>query len=167
MPAQVRDAFESDAAAIREVAVVAWRDTYASLLQPRTIDAFIEAAYSVEMVERRITRDVFLVAEDEGQIIAFADATILPDRMNLAAIYALPERRGNGAGTMLLRELRARFASLPIAADVLSGNRNGEVFYERRGFVPREVLEDELFGEPVVERRWWLGAPPSVGSDMP
>jgi hypothetical protein len=105
MPAHVRDARGSDAAAIREVAVVAWRDTYAALLQPGTIGAFIEAAYSVEMLERRIARHVFLVAEDT------------------------------------------------VAADVLSGNRKGEVFYERRGFIPREVLEDELYGEPVIERR--------------
>jgi GNAT superfamily N-acetyltransferase len=153
MPAHVRDARGSDAAAIREVAVVAWRDTYAALLQPGTIGAFIEAAYSVEMLERRIARHVFLVAEDEGHIIAFANATVLPDPLNLAAIYALPERPGSGVGTALLQELRARFPSLPVAADVLSGNRKGEVFYERRGFIPREVLEDELYGEPVIERR--------------
>ena len=42
----------------------------------------------------------------------------------------------------------------PISADVLDGNRKGETFYEARGFVPRERLEADLFGEPVVERRW-------------
>lgn len=165
MPARVRDALESDVAAVREVAVAAWRDTYATLLQPGTIEAFIEAAYSVEMLERRIARHVFLVAEDVGRIIAFANATILPDRLNLASIYALPERRGEGVGTLLLAVLRTRFPKLPIAADVLSGNGKGEVFYERRGFVPRETLVEDLFGEPVVERRWWLGTPPPVGSD--
>ena len=50
----------------------------------------------------------------------------------------------------------ARFPSEPIAAEVLVGNRKGEVFYERRGFVPRERIDTELFGESVAERRWWL-----------
>jgi hypothetical protein len=62
---------------------------------------------------------------------------------------------------MLLAALRSRFPDLPVAADVLSGNVKGEAFYERRGFFPRETLEVDLFGEPVLERRWWLGTPPS------
>ncbi|HEX6987261.1 MAG TPA: hypothetical protein VF170_17925, partial [Planctomycetaceae bacterium] len=65
---------------------------------------------------------------------------------------------GEGAGTMLLGTLRARFPDRPVVADVLTGNRKGEVFYERRGFVPREAFEEDLFGEQVAERRWWLDA---------
>ena len=114
------------------------------------------------MLDRRIARPTFLVVEDEGRIIAFANAVVAFDRLDLAAIYALPDRRGQGAGTMLLTALRSRFPELPVAADVLSGNRKGEVFYERRGFLPREILKVELFGEPVVERRWWLGTPRPV-----
>jgi GNAT superfamily N-acetyltransferase len=167
MPAKVRDAVVADAAELRAVASSAWRDTYGDLLRPATVEAFVEAAYSVEMLERRIDRSTFLVVEDGDRIIAFANAIAGPDRLNLAAIYALPDRRGQGAGTMLLTVLRARFPSLPVAADVLSGNRKGEVFYEHRGFVRGEALEDELFGEPVVERRWWLGTPPLVGADEP
>ena len=167
MPAKVRDAIAADAAEVRAVASRAWRDTYRDLLRPATVEAFVETAYSVEMVERRIDRSTFLVVEDGGRIIAFANALVGPDRLNLAAIYSLPERQGEGAGTLLLTVLRTRFPTLPIAADVLSGNRTGEAFYERRGFVPREALEDELFGEPVVERRWWLGAPPPIGADEP
>jgi GNAT superfamily N-acetyltransferase len=166
MPAKVRDAVAADAAEVRAVASRAWRDTYRDLLRPATVEAFVEAAYSVEMVERRIDRSTFLVVEDGDRIIAFANAIAGRDRLNLAAIYALPDRRGEGAGTLLLTALRTRFPTLPIAADVLSGNRIGEAFYEHRGFAPREVLRDELFGEPVVERRWWLGtAPPIAGSD--
>jgi GNAT superfamily N-acetyltransferase len=165
MPPKVRDAVAADAAEVRAVASSAWRDTYGDLLRPATVEAFVEAAYSVEMVERRIDRSTFLVAEDGDRIIAFANAIEGPDRLNLAAIYALPERRGEGAGTLLLTALRTRFPTLPIAADVLSGNRIGEAFYKRRGFAPREVLENQLFGESVVERRWWLGTPPLVGAD--
>jgi len=156
----VRDGVPDDAAEIRAVASAAWQDTYAGLLQPSTIGAFVETAYSVEMLERRIAGQTFLVAEKDGRIVAFVNAVIRDNAVNLAAIYTLPNDRGQGLGTMLLTVLRSRFPGLPIAADVLRGNRKGETFYERRGFAPRETLHTELFGEPVVERRWWLGIPP-------
>lgn len=159
MRARLRDAETGDAEAVRAVAAAAWRDTYAGVLADPTIEAFIDAAYSIERLELRIARHDFLVVEHEGRIIAFADAIAGSDRLTLAAIYAHPEWRGRGAGSMLLSALRSRFPALPVTADVVSGNRKGEVFYERRGFVPRETLEEELFGERVVERRWWLGSP--------
>jgi GNAT superfamily N-acetyltransferase len=155
----VRHARPSDVEAVRVVAAAAWRDTYAGLLDPTTIEAFIEGAYSVERMERRV-HDTFVV-EDDGEIVAFAGAIAEPDHVNLVAIYALPARRGEGAGSLLLNAVRAAFPGQSVSADVLEGNRKGEVFYEARGFVPRERLEAELFGEPVVERRWWLEPRPS------
>ena len=154
----IRDALAADATAIQAVAAAAWRDTYAGLLKPATIEAFIEAAYSVERLERRVAQHTVLVVEERGEVTAFADAVPDDDRLNLCAIYVRPDRRRQGAGTQLLAELRVRFEGLPIAADVLEGNRKGEGFYERLGFVPRDTMRADLFGEPVVERRWWLDA---------
>jgi GNAT superfamily N-acetyltransferase len=158
MALRVRDATAADADAIGVVARAAWRDTYAGLLANSTIEAFVNAAYTVDRLERRIAAHTVLVAEDEGGIIAFADALPEADRLSLVAIYAEPERRGEGAGTFLLETLRTRYPDRPVVADVLTGNRKGEVFYERRGFVPREELVEDLFGEPAAERRWWLDA---------
>lgn len=154
----VRRATTNDGAAIMAVAAAAWRDTYAGLLKPETIESFIEGAYSAERVETRVNQDHFYVAEGPHGIIAFADALERDNRLELAAIYALPEWRGQGAGTALLETLVRLFPERGISADVLKDNRRGEVFYERRGFAPRERLEATLFGEPVVERRWWRPA---------
>jgi len=156
MPLIVRVARPDDAARIRVVAEAAWPDTYARLLSSATIATFVDRAYSIDRLERRIERNTVLVVEEGDAIVAFADGIVEPDRLNLAAIYAVPDRRGHGAGTLLLNALRATAPGLPVAADVLVGNRKGEVFYERRGFVPRELLRTELFGEVVTERRWWL-----------
>ncbi len=160
MSVSVRQALAADAAAIARVAAAAWRDTYAGMLRSDTIETFIERAYSIERLERRIDRDVFLVVIRDDEVVAFCDAAGADSdagpHVELYAIYALPEARDQGAGTALLEALRARFPSTPIAAEVLLGNRKGEVFYERRGFVPRERIDTELFGESVVERRWWL-----------
>jgi GNAT superfamily N-acetyltransferase len=152
----VRDATPADIEGIARIAAAAWRDTYKGLLAPATIEAFIAGAYSAERLARRVARDEFLVGLADGVVVAFADAFVDDDRLTLAAIYVDPPRRGAGTGTLLLEELRRRHPELPVVADVLNGNRKGEVFYERRGFEPRETLEDDLFGERVVERRWWL-----------
>ena len=102
-----------------------------------------------------MTEDHFYVAEGSEGIVAFADALERDDRLELLAIYTLPEVRGHGAGTALLGKLLELFPGQDISADVVQDNRKGEIFYERRGFAPRERLEATLFGEAVVERRWW------------
>jgi GNAT superfamily N-acetyltransferase len=167
MTFSVRQATPRDATAVALVAASAWRDTYNGLLRADTIETFIERAYSIERLERRIDRDTFLVALRDDQVVAFCDAGEAESEaggyLDLYAIYALPDVRGQGAGTVLLTELQARFPSQPIAAEVLVGNRKGEVFYEHRGFVARERIDTELMGEPVVERRWWLApAAPAI-----
>jgi GNAT superfamily N-acetyltransferase len=160
----VRDASAEDAPDVQRVAAAAWRATYHGLLADAMIESFIALAYGSETILRRIEHDTFLVAVADGAVRAFADAVQRDGHVALAAIYAAPEWRSRGLGSSLLDELRRRFPGAPIAADVLVGNRLGETFYERRGFVPRETLEAELFGEPVRERRWWLGAPPDEPS---
>lgn len=158
----VRRATRDDGPAIMVVASAAWRDTYDGLLKPHTIQSFIERAYSPERIESRVTEDHFFVAEGSAGIAAFADALERDDRVELLAIYALPDVRGRGAGTALLAKLLELFPGRDISADVVEGNHKGEDFYERRGFAPRERIEATLFGEPVVERRWWRPADESA-----
>jgi GNAT superfamily N-acetyltransferase len=155
---EVRAATAADISGIAAVAAAAWRDTYAGLLRADTIEAFIANAYSGARLERRIEADTFLVAVVDGRIVAFADGREAEDRVDLFAIYALPEWRGQGSGSALLDELRRLAPGKAVAAEVLTGNRKGEVFYEHRGFAPRETVETELFGERVIERRWWREA---------
>jgi len=150
----VRRATLADAEAMKAVAGVAWRDTYRGLLRDETIEAFIAGPYDIESVRRRIDRHHVLVAMDKHGIVAYADAVPEDERLLLAAFYALPDRRRQGAGGALLEALLADHPGLPIDACVLVGNRAGEAFYERRGFAPVETIEGELFGEAVTERRW-------------
>jgi ribosomal protein S18 acetylase RimI-like enzyme len=152
----VRAATPADVEAVRAVAAAAWRDTYDGLLRTETIEAFLARAYASERVERRIGSDTFLLTIEGEQVVAFADAREDDEQLHLLAIYALPAVRGRGAGSALLAGLLERFPGRPIVAEVLLGNRKGEAFYEARGFEPAETIEQELFGEPVAERRWWL-----------
>jgi GNAT superfamily N-acetyltransferase len=154
----LRPATAEDGPAIIAVAAAAWRDTYQGLLRPETIEAFLERAYSPERIAIRVRDDHVYVADRAGSVVAFADAVDHEDRLELAAIYVRPELRGQGAGSALLEVLITSFPSRDISADVVVGNRKGEAFYERWGFVPRERLEATLFGESVTERRWWRHA---------
>ncbi len=87
---------------------------------------------------------------------AFAESAIEPDRVTLVAIYADPARRGLGLGTALLAAITGTHPGLPVAADVLVGNSLGEAFYVARAFAPEEDVDEELGGEHIRERRWWL-----------
>lgn len=153
---RVRRATPSHAPAIRAIADAAWRATYRDLLQPDTIEWFLERAYAEDRVGLRIERHETWVAELDGVVSAFAESEILADRVTLVAVYADPSRLSLGLGTALLDAIRDRHPGLPVAADVLVGNVLGEGFYASRGFVPVEDVDEVLGGEHVRERRWWL-----------
>src|SRR5690242_4823311 len=119
----VRPATDDDVEAIRHVAETAWQATYAGQLRDETIAAFYETAYNSDTVAWRVRNDLFLVAEDPDGIAAYADATIEADRVHLAAIYALPDRAGRGAGSALLDAIAKHAPDRPIDAWVLDGNR--------------------------------------------
>jgi GNAT superfamily N-acetyltransferase len=155
---RVRRATSSHASAIRAIAHDAWRDTYAGLLRPDTIEWFLERAYSEERVALRVERHETWVAERGGMVAAFAETAVEPDRVTLVAIYAGPAVRGVGLGSALLNAIVDAHPDLPIVADVLAGNRKGEGFYEARGFEPRETVDEQLGDELVAERRWWRPA---------
>ncbi len=157
-PITVRRATPSHAPAIRDIAQSAWRATYREMLRDETIEWFVERAYSEERVALRIERHETWVAELDGAVAAFAETAVEPDRVTLVAIYASPGIRGRGLGSALLTVIVAAHPDLPIAADVLDGNRLGEAFYEARGFAPRERIDEQLGAELVVERRWWRRA---------
>jgi GNAT superfamily N-acetyltransferase len=163
----VRAASPADAATIREVAVSAWRATYARRMAEDAIERFLAAAYSPERIGVRIERHEVLVAGpalDVGAVQAFAEVATREDHLQLVAIYTLPGVRGQGLGTALVEAVVAAHPDEDLAADVLLGNDLAEPFYAARGFVPGEELVDEIAGEPIRERRWWRRADAARGT---
>ncbi len=154
----VRSAALQDLSTIGEIGRSAMRDTYQGLLKAITVEQWLETAYSMPALLRRWEDHPIFVAEDGSELIGFADAFLQDDHIVLSAIYTRPAARGRGAGTRLLDRVRGLDPSAPVSCDVILGNVKGESFYEARGFVPGEIVHTALFGEPVIERRWWLPA---------
>jgi ribosomal protein S18 acetylase RimI-like enzyme len=141
-PVSVREAAPADAEAIARVARASWTDTYADIFEPEYIERFLAENYAVASLwaaaERAAARDDghFLVAERDGEVIAFAQFGIGPRGPELFRIYADPAHYGTGAGSALLDELhrllRGRVDAYVL--DVHSRNARGRAFYERNGF---------------------------------
>ena len=161
-PVDVRPAGAADAAAVCEVGVTAWRATYSDLIGAEAIERFVGQSYTVERIASRIERDVMFVAGypggDPSGVDAFIEAVEEEDRPHIVAFYARPASRGRGLGTALLAAVVAAFPGREISADVLEGNGLGEPFYVARGFEPGELIVEDIAGELIRERRWWLRA---------
>ncbi len=159
---RVRRATTDDTDAVVDVGLAAWRATYAELLGPEAVERFVAVAYTPDRIASRIGRDVMFVAGYPGGhpsgVDAFIEAVEEPDRPHIVAFYARPESRGRGLGTALLAAIVDAFPGRDISADVLEGNGLGEPFYVARGFEPGETILEDLAGESIRERRWWLRA---------
>jgi GNAT superfamily N-acetyltransferase len=158
----VRRARAGDADAIRDVAHDAWRATYHDLIGKEPVERFLAQAYTPERVSLRIERHETFVASladgDASGVDAFVEAMRQGDHAHIVAFYTRPGARGQGIGSALLDRVITAFPGLDISADVLVGNDLGEPFYVARGFEAGDLLEEELGGETIRERRWWLRA---------
>lgn len=96
------------------------------------------------------------VVDADGYPIAFCDVLTEGGHEVIAALCTHPEYRRQGAATLLVASAQALSPRLPISVDLVLGNRTAEAFVERMGFVPGETMEQHLYGEAFVERRWWL-----------
>ena len=156
----VRPAVATDAAAVRDVGLSAWRATYTDLVGADAVERFIAVAYTQERIASRIERDLMYVAAypggDPSGVDAFIEVVEEEDRPHIVAFYARPASRGRGLGTALLAKVVAAFPGRDLSADVLEGNDLGEPFYVARGFEPGEQIIEDIAGEPIRERRWWL-----------
>ncbi len=151
----LRGARSSDLEAVAVIAAGAWWDAYASLLEPRTIRTVLERTYSDRALHHRLEDHPMFIVFDAGEAVGFAEAFIEDERIVLGALYVTADHRGQGIGSMLLSEVASLDTGMPVTSDILLGARLAEEFYEAHGFVPGETMKSFLYGEPIVERRWW------------
>ena len=142
-PVSIRDATPDDSEAIARVARASWAETYRDIFEPTFIAEFLDANYQpaslAEQAERAagLEDHQFLVAERDGEVVAFAQFGVGSRGPELFRIYADPAHFGTGAGSALLDELHLRVAGRvdTYVVEVHSKNARGRTFYDRQGFV--------------------------------
>ena len=155
---EVRPAHREDLVSIGRVAHAAVWTSCTGLLLPATISASLEHDYSPSSLQRRLLAgDLVVAVESPGRVVGFAEADIGDEHVSVKIHTAESDRRNPVRA--LLEAVRTRFPGRPVCADVLLGNLDGERSCEAAGFVPGEVIQRTLFGEHVVERRWWYSLP--------
>jgi GNAT superfamily N-acetyltransferase len=142
----VRRARPEDAAGIAAVHVRTWQAAYEHIFGAERLDGLDperrRLGWQRALAEREQHQEDVFVAEQDGEVVAFASigpAGDEPGDGELYAIYALPEAWGGGAGPALMRDalgaLRGRGFAEAILW-VLEDNPRARRFYEREGWHP-------------------------------
>ena len=138
----IRNATQADVAAIRSIALVAWHNTYADLLDSGWIDAHVAEWYAPDVVQSQIREAElrpdchFMVAEaDGGEVVGYLHFQTMADRgPYMRRLYLLPEHQGTGLGMALISELHSRLGSgFEYELDVHPENLRAVTFYEGLG----------------------------------
>ena len=138
MTAHIRIARAEDLAAIRDLLVATWHDTYDALLGPLRVEEITSRWHSIEALGKGIGRDgrAFLVAEVKGEIAATSLAVGEDGgRLTIARLYVHPRHQGRGLGRRLLKASLDAFPAVrTVRLEVEPGNMRAIAFYERAGF---------------------------------
>lgn len=166
---RIREATAADTDAIADLQARSWRRTHAELLTEAEIDALVAGSVLPNLrwtIEHRPDYWRMWVADDDGAIVGFASTSPstdtdvrTADRVGeITAIYADPDRVGEGIGSALLAHAVADLAerSARITLWVGEGNASARGFFEARGWTADGATTVDLVGEvlvPVVRYR--------------
>lgn len=145
---KVREATSKDVVGIRDVATKAWYNTYLNIYAAKTVNELLAASYNEQHLNKRLKDQLFLVAEEEGEIVGFANF-INGSELFLAAHYVRPASQRKGYGTDLLKQGLAHFEGQydAVYLEVDNQNKEGVAYYEEQGFEVVRAYEREMYGE--------------------
>jgi ribosomal protein S18 acetylase RimI-like enzyme len=148
----VRRAELSDVDAIRQIGLTTWPVAYAGLVSDAFITDGLAQWWSVEAVERGISKGITLVATDGDELLGMAGLGREEDFWVMWKLYVLPDQQGRGVGKALLD---AAIAALPdgtpeLLLDVLVANEPAIGFYRSRGFTEAKRAPNRDLGDDVM-----------------
>lgn len=110
----------------------------------------MKAAYSDEMMERRLNGSFIFVTEMENKVVGFANFTPVVNNQvqsELSAIYLYPNSQGKGIGTELLEKGIEELENVKeIYIDLEKENNIGITFYEAKRFKTIKEYDDNFDG---------------------
>lgn len=154
----IRKMKPTDIDAVKEIAIKSWRHTYGGIIPIEVQDKFLSMAYNKDTLKMRLERSPFYVAEDNGQVVGFANFSNLKDNgeVELAAIYLLPEFQNKGIGSRLLGQGIKELSPKEVYVNVEAENKIGKDFYKGKKFEVVENIEEDFFDHKLKTTRMVL-----------
>ncbi|MCG7339333.1 GNAT family N-acetyltransferase [Staphylococcus sp. ACRSN] len=146
---KVRKATADDVVGIRDVATKAWYNTYLNIYAAKTVNELLAASYNEQHLQKRLNDQLFLVVEEDDEIIGFANF-INGTELYLSAHYVRPSWKHNGYGSELLKEGLSYFDNYnEIYLEVDNKNDDAMSFYEKKGFEKLRSYKHVMYGEEM------------------
>jgi L-alanine-DL-glutamate epimerase-like enolase superfamily enzyme/ribosomal protein S18 acetylase RimI-like enzyme len=156
VPVTLRPGLPSDAAALADVFIAAWRAGYRGVVPDDIIDALDAAEWTATLRQRLGAADRYTVVavDDLGTPVGFAgygeDGEHRVDGY-LASLYVHPCASGTGIGVRLLRYALDAMSTVDVRLWVFEGNAAARRLYERAGFrADGARFNDPRWGVPQV-----------------
>ncbi len=129
-----------DAATLRTLATVIWRECYAEMISAEQMAFMIGQMYSTETVRREISEGVlWKIGRLDGENAGYLSVTFGADGVaKLNKLYLLPALQGKRLGQQMLAHVFALAAgrgAREVRLQVNKGNVRAQRAYERFGFV--------------------------------
>ncbi len=150
-PVDLRPLVPSDFGKLQTLALRCWLATYQGLLSESYIQDFVEHAYHPITLEQALTRpgSAFWVVQDQtGELIGFAQVLIEQRSALLVRLYVAPEWQGHGLGWNLWQMVLAKMRTAKVTTctlTVLQTNRRAIQYYERIGFKQIGLADGERY----------------------
>ena len=147
---KVRKATADDVVGIRDVATKAWYNTYLNIYAAKTVNELLAASYNEQHLLKRLDDQLFLVIEEEDEIIGFANF-INGKELYLSAHYVRPSWQHHGYGSDLLTEGLDYYQDnyCKVYLEVDNKNSDAVSFYEKKGFEKIRSYQHEMYGEAM------------------
>lgn len=147
---KIRKATPKDVVGIRDVATKAWYNTYMNIYAAKTVNELLAASYNEQHLLKRLEDQLFLVVEEDENIIGFANF-IYGSELFLSAHYVSPLWQHHGYGSELLTEGLSYFNDEYKEVFLEVDNKNDEavLFYEQKGFEKLRSYTHVMYGEAM------------------
>lgn len=154
----IRNMQVHDIQQVQHVAKKSWHSTYEGIIPFEIQENFLQFAYSVEMMHKRVEQSFIFVSEVAGQIVGFADfLPVKEGEGELAAIYLYPEYQGKGMGTALLQTgIKHSIGLKELFINVEKENDRGTTFYKAKGFEVVSEFDEDFDGHVLKTVRMVL-----------
>ena len=149
MNCTIRRMLIEDTKQVQDVAKKSWNATYEGIIPNSIQENFLKGAYNDEMMQKRLSHSLLLVAEAEDKIAGFANFSPVNEQgqAELSAIYLYPEYQGYGIGSALLDKGITMLENLKeVHLDVEKDNTIGTNFYKAKGFKIVDEYDDNFDG---------------------